>query len=172
MRIIAAAALWLLAASAAEAQQAAGSTDPPSPERFGGASRIREALQRPALDIPPLPEIATTFRLTIEEKPFPVGSVMDEMWRDIAANPTLPGPGPIPGRAQAPVPLVGVDALPALMGLVNSIRAARRASAERAARKEVQEALAAFCATHDCSVTEPGVSPSEGIVVPAKPAGP
>src|SRR5688572_21631752 len=127
MRIIAAAVWALLVATAAQAQAPPASTE-----------RIREALQRPALEIPPLPEVAATFRATVVERLFPVGTVLEEMWRDIGANPTLPGQGPLAGRAQAPVPLVGVDVLPLLTGLWNGIGNARRASAERAAKKEVQ----------------------------------
>ena len=156
MRLVAvAAALGLGFAATAHAQNAAST------------GRIQEALTRPALDVPPLPDIAPTFRATVVEKAFPVGTVLEEMWRDIAAHPSLPGPGPIPGRLVGHA-AEGVDLLPALIGLAMSIAGANRARAERDARKEVQHALAAFCATHDCSLTEPGVSATEGIVLPSK----
>jgi hypothetical protein len=60
------------------------------------------------------------------------------------------------------------DVWPLVMGLVHSIKAAHRAHQEVAIRKEVQEALTAFCAEHDCSVLESGPPPMEGIVLPRK----
>jgi len=134
---------------------------------------IREALQRPhVLRLPPvalLPDQGAVFRLRIEERPFPVDSVLEVMWRGIGESPHLPQVI-IPGRASSPVPLVGVDLIRLAMGIANSLGAARRARAEEAARLEVQDALAAFCASHDCSVTEAGPNPhGEGILVPATP---
>jgi hypothetical protein len=128
--------------------------------------RIRGALQREALVIPPIPDIAATFRVTVEETPFPVDGVLETMWRDLARSPRLPAPAytrPSMGGIGG-----GVDVLGLVMDLANRIGDARRARNERAARREVEQALAEFCASHDCSKTEPGVSPSEGIIVPAK----
>ena len=60
------------------------------------------------------------------------------------------------------------NVLPLVMGIVHSIKAAHRAHEEAAVRKEVQAALNAFCAEHDCSVLENGPPPMEGIVLPRK----
>lgn len=53
--------------------------------------------------------------------------------------------------------------------LVHTFNDARRRRAEAAVRREVEEALAQFCASHDCSVTEPGLGAHEGVIVPSTP---
>ena len=62
----------------------------------------------------------------------------------------------------------GVEIIGLVMGIVRSIKAAHRAHEEAAIRKEVQAALDAFCAEHDCSVLADGPPPMEGIVLPRK----
>ena len=115
--------------------------------------RIREALQRPRLKIPPV-DLTPVFRGRVEaEAPFE--NPLQGMRRELAAD-----PGGRPGR--------GMDVWPAIMGLVNGIKRARRARAEREIRNEVQEALNAFCAQHDCSVLADGPPPMEGIILPRK----
>jgi hypothetical protein len=52
------------------------------------------------------------------------------------------------------------------MGMVRAVKAAHRAHEEAAIRKEVQEALNAFCAEHDCSLLSDGLPPLEGIILP------
>jgi hypothetical protein len=95
------------------------------------------------------------FRATVEgEAPF--DNPLQGMRRELAEYPTGVG-----GR------LGGIDVLPAVMGIVKSIKSAYRAHAEAEIRKEVQAALDAFCAEHDCSVLE-GPPPMEGIVLPRK----
>jgi hypothetical protein len=129
--------------------------DPPPPSELPvSVERIREGLQRPVLKIPPI-ESMPVFRATVEgEAPF--DNPLQGMRRELAEYPTGVG-----GR------LGGIDVLPAVMGIVKSIKSAYRAHAEAEIRKEVQAALDAFCAEHDCSVLE-GPPPMEGIVLPRK----
>jgi hypothetical protein len=126
---------------------------PPAPDLPVSVEKIREALKRPpTLTIPPV-DPTPVFRATITEAPFE--NPLQGMRRELAEN-----PGPVGGR------LGGVDVLGAVMGIVKSIKAARRAHAEVEIRKDVQAALNAFCAEHDCAVLEDGPSPMEGIVLP------
>ena len=127
----------------------------PAPEYPVSVENVREGLKRPpGLKIPPI-DPTPVFRATITEAPFE--NPLQGMRRELAEN-----PGPVGGR------LGGFDVLGAVMGIVKSIKAARRAHAEVEIRKEVQEALNAFCAEHDCSVLENGPLPIEGIVLPRK----
>ena len=126
---------------------------PPAPDLPVSVEKVREGLKRPpALKIPPI-DSTPVFRATITEVPFE--NPLQGMRRELAEN-----PGPVGGR------LGGVDVLGAVMGIVKSIKAARRAHAEAEIRKDVQAALNAFCAEHDCSVLESGPPPMEGIVLP------
>jgi hypothetical protein len=119
--------------------------------------RIREGLDRPKLKIPPV-EVTPVFRGRVDEVLFE--TPVQGMRRELAAD-----SGRRPGG--------GVDVLPAVMGIVNGIKRARRARAEREIRDEVQAALNAFCAEHDCSVLEDGPPPLEGIILPhRKPPAP
>jgi hypothetical protein len=128
---------------------------PPPPDLPVSVENIREGLKRPpGLKIPPI-DSTPVFRATITEAPFE--NPLQGMRRELAEN-----PGPVGGR------LGGFDVLGAVTGIVKSIKAARRARAEVEIRKEVQEALNAFCAEHDCSVLENGPPPMEGIVLPRK----
>jgi hypothetical protein len=61
--------------------------------------------------------------------------------------------------------LAEVDVLPALVGLVNKIKTIRRQHAEAEARTMVEQELAEFCSTHDCSDIE-REPVSEGVIVP------
>lgn len=147
---IAVLAVMLMAAS-----QTAAPPDPPPPSELPvSVERIREGLQRPTLKIPPIDAIPV-FRATVEgEAPF--DNPLQGMRRELVENPTGVG-----GR------LGGFDVLGAVMGIAKSVRSAYRAHAEAEIRKEVQAALDAFCAEHDCSVLE-GPPPMEGIVLPRK----
>ena len=153
---IAVLALMMMAASqtsppppAALPEQAPG----PAPEYPVSVERVREGLKRPALKIPPV-DSTPVFRATITETPFE--NPLQGMRRELAEDPG--------GHGGAG----GFDVLPAVMGIVKSIKAARRAHAEAEIRKDVQAALNAFCAEHDCSVLESGPPPIEGIVLPRK----
>jgi len=126
----------------------------PAPEFPVSVERVREGLQRPTLKIPPI-DSTPVFRATVTEAAFE--NPLQGMRRELAENPTGVG-----GR------LGGFDVLGAVMGIVKSIKAARRAHAEVEIRNEVQAALNAFCAEHDCSVLESGPPPMEGIVLPRK----
>ena len=126
----------------------------PAPEFPVSVERIREGLQRPTIKIPPI-DPTPVFRATITEAA--LENPLQGMRRELAENPTGVG-----GR------LGGFDVLGAVMGIVKSIKAARRAHAEAEIRKDVQAALNAFCAEHDCSVLESGPPPMEGIVLPRR----
>ena len=142
----------------ASAQRDASAATPPV-----SADRVREGLQRPEpLRIPPIPEPAAHFRVDVEGL-FPVETVLDGVRRDLAAQ-----PGFAAGRPTGPgSPLAGgLDLLGVVRGLAGRIGGARRARAERNARREVQDALAAFCRVHDCSVLEEGPPPHEGLALP------
>jgi hypothetical protein len=127
---------------------------PPAPDLPVSVENIRGGLKRQALRIPPI-DPTPVFRATITEAPFE--NPLQGMRRELAEN-----PGAVGGR------LGGFDVLGAVMGIVKSIKAARRAHAEAEIRKDVQAALNAFCAEHDCSVLESGPPPMEGIVLPRK----
>src|SRR5687768_17962588 len=126
---------------------------PPATDLPVSVEKIREGLKRPALKIPPI-DSTPVFRATITETPFE--NPLQGMRRELAEDPG--------GRGGAR----GFDVLGAVMGIVKSIKAARRAHAEAQIRKDVQSALNAFCAEHDCSVLESGPPPMEGIVLPRR----
>ena len=124
----------------------------PAPDPPVSVEHIREALQRPGLKIPPI-DATAVFRATITEAAF--DNPLKGMRRELAGNSGYSGRG-------------GVEIIGLVMGIVRSIKAAHRAHEEAAIRKEVQEALNAFCAEHDCSVLSEGPPPLEGIVFPRK----
>ena len=127
----------------------------PAPDLPVSVENIREGLKHPpALKIPPI-DPTPVFRATITEAP--LENPLQGMRRELAEN-----PGAVGGR------LGGFDVLGAVMGIVKSIKAARRAHAEAEIRKDVQAALNAFCAEHDCSELENGPPPMEGIILPRK----
>jgi hypothetical protein len=118
--------------------------------------RIHEGLQRPKLKIPPI-DVTPVFRARVDEEIFE--NPLQGMRRELAADPGGHGGG-------------GVDVLPAIMGIVNGIKRARRARAEREIRQDVQAAIDAFCIEHDCSALENGPPPMEGIILPRKAPAP
>ena len=115
--------------------------------------RIHDGLQRPPLKVPPPVEFVPVFRATIDERLFE--TPLQGMRRELAEDSGYRGKA-------------GVDLLPLAMGVVKSIKSAYRAHSEARIRKEVQAALDAFCAEHDCSVLEDGPPPMEGIVLPRR----
>lgn len=143
MGITATLLMMAMAQSAAPAEPA----DPPV-----SLERIHEGLQRPKLKIPPI-EVTPVFRARVDEVLFE--NPVQGMRRELAADPGGHGGG-------------GVDVLPAIMGIVNGIKRARRARAEREIRQEVQTAIDAFCTEHDCSALENGPPPMEGIILPRR----
>jgi hypothetical protein len=120
---------------------------------FVSIERIHDGLQRPALKIPPPVEFVPVFRATIDERLFE--NPLQGMRRELAEDSGYRGKS-------------GVDVLPLAMGVVKSIKGAYRAHSEARIRREVQEALDAFCAEHDCSVLADGPPPMEGIVLPRR----
>ena len=129
---------------------------PPAPDIPVSVERIREALlhdsQRPALKIPVV-EFTPVFRATIVDKV--LDNPLQAMRRELAESSGYSGRG-------------GVEIIGLVMGMVRSIKAANRAREEAAIRKDVQAALDAFCAAHDCSVLSDGPPLMEGIVLPRK----
>ena len=145
-------AIFIIAAQAA-------ATAPPLPQPSDDAlvalvsvERIREGLQRPALTIPPA-EFVPVFRATIDERLFE--NPLQGMRRELAEDSGYRGKS-------------GIDVLALATGLVKSIKGAYRAHTEARIRMEVQAALDAFCAEHDCSVLADGPPPLEGIVLPRR----
>jgi hypothetical protein len=101
--------------------------------------RIRAALKRqPLLQIPPQPGDTPTFRIEVQGRLSVLPPIDDKPF-----DPTfgLPSVGEL------------------LMGGVQKIGSAvvdyKRRRAERRARKEVDDALAAFCAVHECPMPDP-----------------
>jgi hypothetical protein len=115
--------------------------------------RVREALQRPGLKMPPI-DPTPVFRATVEEQA-PFDNPLQGMRRELADDHGATG-----GR------LGGFDVLGAVMGIVKSIKSAYRAHTEAEIRKRVQAEIDAFCVEHDCSVLENGPPPMEGIILP------
>ncbi len=132
-------------------QPAAG--EPPRHELPVSVARIRARLERTQVLRLTLIDRKPDFRVDIRARRFEE----DLLGRlDFRSGPVPPGGlyafeqrqriGP-PGIAQ---PLMMVDVLAISRALHGAIANARRASAETAAREEVQRELAAFCAAHDC----------------------
>ncbi|HET9193480.1 MAG TPA: hypothetical protein VFO21_11405 [Vicinamibacterales bacterium] len=148
-------AVFMMAASQATVPPAADRSVAPDPAlvTLVSVERIHDGLQRPELKIPPPVEFVPVFRATIDERLFetPLQGMRRELAEDSGYR----------GRA-------GVDVLALAMGVVKSIKGAYRAHSEARIRKEVQEALDAFCAEHDCSVLADGPPPMEGIVLPRR----
>ncbi len=144
----------MMAASQATVSPAA---DPSAPDTarvtLVSVERIHDGLQRPALKIPPPVEFVPIFRATIDERLFE--TPLQGMRRELAEDSGYRGKA-------------GVDVLALAMGVVKSIKGAYRTHSEARIRKEVQEALDAFCAEHDCSVLADGPPPMEGIVLPRR----
>ena len=115
--------------------------------------RVHEGLQRPTLKIPPVDPLPV-FRGSVEVD-LPLDTPLEAMRRELAAD------SGYSGRR-------GIDVLGAVMGIVKSIKSARRARAEADIRTEVQAELNAFCAEHDCSALEDGPPPIEGVIIPRK----
>jgi hypothetical protein len=120
-------------------------------------TRIRTALDRPAWLRLTLPESNADFHIEIRERPLYSPHLLgpvESLWS------TTPGPVP-PGGLHAfeqrqrlgehwSQPMLSVDLLSIGAALRKSIADARRSSAEKAAREEVQRAIAEFCAAHEC----------------------
>ena len=147
----AAAALSVMAAAGNQAAE----PQAPAPDATAlpvSVERIGEALQRPALHIPPLPEPTATFHASVEDTAFE--TVLEGMRRELAiwngAGSVIHPPGAAPGTRI----VAGVDVLPLVTKLITKVKTAR-------ARNTVREELAAFCAEHDCSVLEGEEAPPD-----------
>ena len=124
------ASTWVAAAilglpSPGRAQDAA----PPLPVSL---ERIRAALQEPPprLQVPAWTGDVPTFRVEIHQDFFDPQPIEDE-----------PPPDPTLG-----LPSIGE----LVIGGIGKLRSAARGRAQRRAKREVADALAAFCAVHDC----------------------
>jgi hypothetical protein len=131
------ACLFAVAVLVLQAPSQAQMADPPLPVSM---ERIRAGLQQP----PPrlkvqAPDEMPTFRVEVQQQAF-VFRPDDEKPADLTFG--LPSAGEL------------------LMGGIEKVRSAavnyKRGRAERRARKEVEDALAAFCAVHTCPA--PGAS--------------
>jgi hypothetical protein len=127
------------------------------PELPVSVARIRSALDRPAPLRLTLPESHADFHIEIRVRPLYSPNLLgpvETLW-------TVPtGPVP-PGGLHAfeqrqqlretwSQPMFSVDLLSIGTAVHRAIANSRRAGAEKAARDDVQRALAEFCATHDC----------------------
>jgi hypothetical protein len=109
--------------------------------------RIQQRLQRPSvLRMPREPD----FRVTVEEDSRLRQTALDMLRQELAGEAiSLPRPFSTAGQQ-----IVGVDLLYIARSIAKQISATRRARGERNARRQVTEALAEFCASHDCAVLE------------------
>lgn len=126
--------------------------------------RVYEGLQRAPLKIPPL-DSAANFRIRIEERTFPLETVLEAVRRELAAQ--VRGPNASQRTFTGAQPLIVspnmIDVVTTIVGRINK---ARRERAERVVREEIAQELTAFCAEHDCSVYETSPNPHEGIILP------
>jgi len=106
-------------------------------------ARIRAllAVPPPVLQPPASPDVVPTFRVEVSQ-PFSVSRSIDEEPFDPTWG--LPSAGEL------------------LMGGIEKLRSAvvdsKRGRARRRARKEVEDALEAFCAVHECASTAPATA--------------
>jgi len=122
--------------------------------------RIQERLKRPpALELAVEPH--ADFRASVTEDYDQPRTVLEALRLELAGD--LTPRRIIPGIAPT---LVSVDVLHRAMLLKQRLSAALRARAARRARKDVDEALAEFCASNDCAVLNraPENSRPEGIL--------
>ena len=133
------------------------SNPPPQPDIPVSIERIHERLQRPpALRMPPEPN----FRVTVEEEARQ--NALQMLRQELGADVLRSLPPPLIRKTDL---LVAVDVLQIAAMVKKKLDASRRARGEREARVEVAQALAEFCASHDCSVLEQNVqSISEGVL--------
>jgi hypothetical protein len=160
MVFVVVAAALSLSAGDGMGQGPAGSAEPDLPV---SVERVRRRLQRPSVLRPPPDPEAAHFKVEIEADYFPRETALEMVRRELAADPRLKR-RPLVAGAQ---PLASVDLIQLAMMVKTKLSAALRARAERISRRDVQEALAEFCAVHDCSVLEedPDKSPlQEGIL--------
>ena len=136
--------------------QEPSSVPTPKADEPVSADRIRDRLRRPELQIPPLPPPPLTFRAEVQVT---LETPLDVIRRELREEAGV--------RWRTPVTqgLVEVDVLPAIVGLVNKIKTIRREHAEANARRMVEQELADFCSTHDCSDFEREPI-AEGVIVP------
>ena len=97
--------------------------------------RIRKALNEPPprLQVPPPSSEVPTFRVEVHEPLVNLAPIVDE--------PLDPTWG---------VPSAGELMMGGIQKLGSAVGSYKRGRAKRRARKEVEDALAAFCAEHDC----------------------
>jgi hypothetical protein len=103
--------------------------------------RIRAGLTQPpsVLQVPLPPDEAPTFRIEIRQQVV-VPPAVDEQ----PFNPTFG------------LPSLGELVLSAIEGVRSAAVDYKHRRAERRARKEVDDAIAAFCAVHQCSIADTG----------------
>jgi hypothetical protein len=115
-------------------------------------ARIRRALEQ-SRSVDPLSS-EPTFRVTTEEHTPLLRSAPPP---DLSGGPRPPGglyafeQRQRLGNAWAGQAWISVDVLPVAEWIAELVRSARRASLEHSAQREVSQALAEFCAVHECT---------------------
>jgi hypothetical protein len=160
-------ALFMLSTDPMSGQAQDRGESPTTADPAVSTERVRAALQRPSLlQLPPKTN-AAQFRIEIAEDYWKPETALEAVRRWLAtegASRSIILTGS-PGSAP---PLASVDLLRLAMKLKDTVNATRRARAERNARREVQKAIAEFCAAHDCSILEQDQAGSiqEGVLTP------
>lgn len=156
MRVAAVAVLVLSLMSIVQAQEPDA-----MPYPVVSTGRLRDALRGTLLRIPamPAPETAT-FHVEIHA-PWPVETPLDAVRKELAAAARTNTPRL--RTATGAIPIVQLDAMPAIENAIHRVRAIRREHAEDVARREVADDLAQFCAAHDCSQADE--QSIEGVII-------
>jgi hypothetical protein len=130
---------------------ALGTEQIPETQESPDLARIRRALEQPRS--PDILPSEPTFRVSTEEH---TPTLRSPKPPDLSGGPGPPGglyafeQRQRLGNAWAGQAWISIDVLPVADRIAELVRSARRASLERSAQTEVKQALAAFCAVHDC----------------------
>ena len=159
-------ALFMLSTDPMSGQAQDRGESPTTADPAVSTERVRAALQRPSLLQLPQ-ETEAQFRIEIEEDYWKPETALEAVRRWLATE-GASSPIVLTGSPGSAPPLVSVDMLQLAMKLKDTVNAARHARAERNARREVQKAIAEFCAGHDCSILEQDQAGSiqEGVLAP------
>lgn len=129
------------------------SAQTPEAELPVSLDRIRSALAQPAGTLQIETDHTADFTVHVRERA-PLEEIVPSL--DFRSGPVPPGglyafeQRQRLGQPYAEQPLIQIDVLPFAHVVVDAIRHARHAAAERAAREQVRRELAAFCVEHGC----------------------
>jgi len=117
-----------------------------------------------AITIPPLPlPERPAFRVNVTASP-KLETVLDAVRRDLGARLRVGADTPLSGAPGASggnaAPVMTVDVLPALVGVVRRVQKARRERTEHQIHADVTAELAEFCTVNDCA------GANEGLLLP------